>query len=109
MSNDSGSVFLALLTGAAIGAGLGILYAPDEGVKTRKKIKDKALETKHDLTERISHVTEELTRTADAKKLEFEHKLENTISNMSHKADDIIVTLEGKLEELRKKNAQFQK
>ena len=109
MSNDSGNVFLALLTGAAIGAGLGILYAPDEGSKTRKKIKEKALETKHDISERISHATEELTRTADAKKVEFERKLENTLSDMSYKAEDIIVTVERKLEELRKKNAQFQK
>jgi gas vesicle protein len=109
MSNDSGNVFLALLTGAAIGAGLGILYAPDEGIKTRQRIRDKALETKQDLAERISHATDELTRTADTKKVEFEQKLESALSNMSYKADDIIATLERKLEELRKKNAQFQK
>lgn len=36
MSNDSSNVMLALLTGAAIGAGFGILYAPEKGTKTRK-------------------------------------------------------------------------
>ena len=109
MTENSGNVLLALLTGAAIGAGIGILYAPDEGIKTRKKIKQKALDAKDDLTERIVHAKDELTKTANEKREVFEQKLEDTISNMSYKADDIIVTLERKLEELRKKNAELQK
>ncbi|MEP0132523.1 MAG: YtxH domain-containing protein [Eudoraea sp.] len=116
MSDNSIKVLLALISGAAIGAGIGILYAPDEGNKTRKKIKDKALEikdkaleTKHDLTERISHAKDELTKVADERKEVFEQKLEDTISTMSYKADEIIVQLERKLEEIRKKNAQLQK
>ena len=36
MSSDTGNILLALLTGAAIGAGIGILYAPDEGKETQK-------------------------------------------------------------------------
>ncbi len=109
MSNDSGNVLLALLTGAAIGAGIGILYAPEKGEKTRKKIKDNALMAKDEITKRVSQAAEELTRTAESKKEDFERKLEDTISNMSYKADDIIVTLEAKLAELKKKNAQLQK
>jgi hypothetical protein len=35
--------------------------------------------------------------------------LDKTISSMSYKADDIIVTLEKKLEELRQKNSELQK
>ncbi|MGY8916305.1 MAG: YtxH domain-containing protein, partial [Flavobacteriales bacterium] len=76
---------------------------------TRKKIKKKAMDTTQDVTDRISQLTEELSLTADAKKADFEKRLEKTISSMSYKADDIIVTLEKKLEELRKKNAQLQK
>lgn len=109
MSDNTGNTFLALLTGAAIGVGVGILYAPDKGTKTRKKIKKKAMDTTQDVTDRISHLADELTKTADAKKVDFEKKLEKTISSMSYKADDIIVTLEKKLEELRQKNAQLQK
>ena len=109
MANDSGNVLLALLTGAAIGAGAGILYAPDKGSKTRKKIKKKALDAKEEISSRVSQATDELTKTADAKKLDFERKLDESISNMSYKADDIIATLERKLAELRKKNAQLQK
>ncbi|TDQ31059.1 YtxH domain-containing protein [Zeaxanthinibacter enoshimensis] len=109
MSNDGGNIVLALLTGAVIGAGLGILYAPDEGVKTRKKIKKKVEDTSHDLAERISHAKDELTKTANQQRETFERKLDETISQMSYKADDIIASLERKLEDLRKKNAQLQK
>ncbi|SHI48448.1 YtxH domain-containing protein [Pseudozobellia thermophila] len=109
MSNDSGNILLAVLTGAIIGAGAGILYAPDKGTKTRKKIKKGALKTKEDLTHRLTQAADELTKTAEEKKLDFEQKLEDTLSNMSYKADDIILTLEKKLEDLRKKNAQLQK
>ena len=109
MTDNSGNVLLALLTGDAIGAGVGILYAPEKGSITRKKIKDKALEAQEELTESIKHATEALTKTANEKKEEFEQKLEDTLSDMSYKADDIIETLERKLEELRKKNAELQK
>ncbi|MBC8766883.1 YtxH domain-containing protein [Arenibacter sp. BSSL-BM3] len=109
MTNDSGNTLLALLTGAAIGAGIGILYAPDKGTKTRKRIKKKAMETTDDLTSRISLAKEELTKTAEAKKIDFDQKLEETISNMSYKADDIISALEKKLADLKVKNAQLQK
>lgn len=109
MSSDSGNVLLALLTGAAIGAGVGILYAPDKGIKTRNKIKKKAISAKAEIASRVSHATDELTKTANAKKQDFERKLEDTISTMSYKADDIILGLEKKLEDLRKKNAQLQK
>ncbi|MBT8264338.1 MAG: YtxH domain-containing protein [Eudoraea sp.] len=109
MSDNSGNVLLALLTGAAIGAGIGILYAPDEGKKTRKKIKTKVVDAKHDITERLTHAKDELTKTVEEKKEAFEHKLEDTISNMSYKADDIIATLERKLEEIKVKNAKLHK
>lgn len=110
MSNsNSGNVLLALLTGAAIGAGVGILYAPDKGTKTRKKLKRKAKEAQRDLNTRLSNAKDQLAETAESKKADFEQKLEDTISNMSYKADDIITTLEAKLEDLRRKNAQFQK
>lgn len=109
MTNNNGNVLLALLTGAAIGAGIGILYAPDKGVETRHKIKQKVGETSQDLAERISHAKDELTKTAEEKKDKFDRKLDEAISTMSYKADDIIATLERKLEDLKKKNAQLQK
>lgn len=109
MANDSGSVLLALLVGAVIGAGAGILYAPDEGSKTRKRIRDKAEEASDNLAERLTEAQEQLNRVAEEQRAAFDKQLEDTLSKMSYKADDIIAALEQKLEELRKKNAQFQK
>ena len=40
MSNNAGNTLVAVLTGVAIGAGIGILFAPEKGSKTRKKIKE---------------------------------------------------------------------
>jgi gas vesicle protein len=109
MASDSGSVLLALLVGAAIGAGAGILYAPDEGGKTRKRIKEKAREASDELLGEVTRARDEITLSAEKQKAEFDKKLEDTISKMSYRADDIIAGLEAKLEELRKKNAQLQK
>ena len=37
-SNDTGKIIVALVAGAAIGGVLGVLFAPDKGCETRKKI-----------------------------------------------------------------------
>lgn len=48
-SNNTGKLLTAILAGAAIGGVLGILFAPDKGSETRKKISDKS----HDLTDAV--------------------------------------------------------
>ncbi|SFU27182.1 Gas vesicle protein [Pustulibacterium marinum] len=107
--NKTGSTLVALVAGAALGVGAGMLFAPAKGSKTRKKIKSKAIETKDDLSLRISQIAEELSQTADKKKADFEETLEETLSSMSYKAEDVINTMERKLEDLKAKNAKLQK
>ena len=109
MTKENGNMVLSFLTGAAIGAGIGILYAPKKGKKTRRKIKRKVEDAGHVISERLISAKDELIKSATEQQDKFERKLDETISTMSYKADDIIATLEHKLEDLKKKNAQLQK
>jgi gas vesicle protein len=98
MSTKNGNSILALLAGAAIGVGLGILFAPDKGSKTREKIKEGLDDLKDGTNEKISKTKDELKET-----------LEDLLSNSSYKAEEAITFLEEKLAELKKQNTKFQK
>lgn len=50
-SNSTGKIIGALLIGAAIGGALGILFAPDKGSETRKKIAGKTGDLTHQLND----------------------------------------------------------
>lgn len=106
---STGNTLLALITGAAIGAGVGLLYAPDSGDKTRKKLKKDAQSAQDKLNKRYQETSSNLTDKAKKAKTDFERRLEETLSSASHKADDILASMETKLEELRKQNAKLQK
>ncbi len=49
----SGKVFLGILAGVAAGALLGILFAPDKGSETRRKISKKGSDAVDDLKEKF--------------------------------------------------------
>jgi len=108
MSNNTNSV-LALLLGAAIGAGVGILFAPDKGSKTREKIKDGFDDVKDNLKHKFDDVTHQLRDKFAGSKHNFEETYEEMVSNMSHKTEDVISFLETKLADLKEKNAKLQK
>ena len=105
---NTGNTLLELLTGAAIGAGVGLLYAPDKGEKTRKKLKKNADKAKKEFSKKVKETTDDLSVQAKKAKATFEERLNDTLNSASHKADDIIVAMEEKLEALRKQNAKLQ-
>lgn len=107
MSNNTNSV-LALLLGAAIGAGIGILFAPDKGSKTREKIKDGFDDAKDNLKHKFEDITHQL-RNKFSGKHGVEETFEDLVSSMSHKTEDVISFLETKLADLKAQNAKLQK
>jgi gas vesicle protein len=50
---SSGKVLLGVLAGVAIGAALGVLFAPDKGWNTRKRISKKGEDLADDLREKF--------------------------------------------------------
>ncbi|OAD90995.1 MULTISPECIES: YtxH domain-containing protein [Aequorivita] len=108
MASNTGQTLIALLTGAAIGAGLGILYAPDKGSKTRDKLSKEAKKAQKKLNKQIQETSHTLSEKAQQAKYSFEQKLNDTLSSASYKADDILVAMEDKLEALRRQNAKLQ-
>lgn len=108
MASNTGQTLVAILAGAAIGAGLGILYAPDRGEATREKISKQAKKKQKELKKSFYETKGTLTDKAQKAKYSFEQKFNETLSSASYKADDIIVAMEEKLEALRKQNAKLQ-
>jgi gas vesicle protein len=80
-----GKVFLGLLTGTAIGATLGILFAPDKGSATRKKIGKKKDEYSEALETNFNRVVDNVS-----KKFEATAEDANRFANKAkHKVDQI--------------------
>jgi len=80
----TGGIIAGLLAGCAIGVGLGVLYAPDKGEVTRKKMKAKAKE----------------------KVDELDVAFDKNMEKMRVKMDELIVELEKKLEDFRRKETK---
>lgn len=107
MRSNTGETILALLTGAIVGAGVGILYAPAKGSETRKKIGDEANKAGDYIRESVEHTATNLSDQAQKARASFEKKLAATLEGTSEKADDILLAMEKKLEDLRKENAKL--
>jgi len=107
MSQDN-SIF-GLLVGAAIGAGIGILFAPDKGSATRQRIADEALAAKDKLEAEATVFRDKMANTIATNKQTLEERLEQVANDASYKAEDVITSLEMKLKDLKARNKKYQK
>jgi len=76
---SSGKLFLGVLAGLAAGAVLGILFAPDKGTETRKKIVEKGEDYVDEVKEKFNGLIDDLSKKMDgvhskAKKMAEETK-----------------------------------
>lgn len=72
-SNDSGKMIGALLIGVTIGGVLGVLFAPDKGSVTRKKILGKTEDFTDALKEKFDTLLKEAKKEFDAVKEKAKH------------------------------------
>lgn len=109
MSNKFENGILSLLAGAAIGVGLGILFAPDKGTKTREKIKDGLDDLKDSAKSKWNSLETETKDKFSKTKADLKDTVNDLLSDSSYKAEETITFLEEKLAELKKQNAKLQK
>ena len=109
MSNKNGNNALALLVGAVIGVGVGILFAPDKGSKIREKLKGNLDDWKIDVNNKLADYEEDIREKLSGSKEDLKETVESLLSNSSYKAEEAISFLEEKLAELKKQNAKLQK
>jgi len=76
--NNTGKIITAVAAGAAAGAILGILFAPDKGSETRRKIGEKGKQLSDNVKEKLqagkekyNDLKEEIVKTVKQKAEEF--------------------------------------
>ncbi|MFH0894210.1 MAG: YtxH domain-containing protein [Bacteroidota bacterium] len=91
---SAGKVLLGVLAGVAIGATLGILFAPEKGSSTRKKISIKSDEYADELVEKFNDFIESITEKFETVKEEAvriakdaKHKVEEVAAEVTTAVD----------------------
>jgi gas vesicle protein len=79
---DTSTAVIGLLAGLAVGAVLGVLFAPDSGKRTRERISDKAL----DLTDNIKDGYHSVRERMSTGKEELTHLKDRVVDNVKNKA-----------------------
>lgn len=106
MSDNSSNGLLALLAGVAIGAGLGILFAPDSGQRTRQKIRDNFDEYAGDLQQQLRDLEQRIRSAAGAQRAHWQETVDDLHPEAAHDAEALIAHLEARLEQLKAGLAQ---
>lgn len=101
MSNNTGNILIALLAGAVVGAGIGILLAPDKGSVTRQKLKDGFDGSKESILEKYNELAQLLQRKSESAGEDIGEFIDRAISSGNHEKDVLISLLESKLELLK--------
>jgi gas vesicle protein len=85
---NSEKIIGALILGAVIGAAAGVLFAPNKGSETRKKIMDDAKDLAGDWKQRVKSTVDNLRERADSLQQMAESKLEEYKEQARQKTDE---------------------
>lgn len=106
MDKHPSNTLLALLAGVAIGAGLGILFAPDSGENTRRKIKDGAEGYGDELKQQLNALNEKIRSSVAQQGEQFADQAEDLVDTAGEETELMIARLEAELELLKSKLSQ---
>jgi gas vesicle protein len=92
----SGKVVLGALAGLAIGASLGILFAPDKGSDTRKKIARKGNGYAHELGDKFNEFVDTMTGKFDTIMEDASALVENGKAKMEKANSQVVEAVNSK-------------
>ena len=72
---DSGKVVIGVVAGMAVGAILGVLFAPHKGTDTRDMISSKSTDTINDLKLKVSSVMDSVANKLHSEENELSEKI----------------------------------
>jgi gas vesicle protein len=90
MKSGAGEVLLGVLAGVAVGATLGILFAPDKGSNTRRKISQKSNEYVEGLEEKFNELMDSFSEQIDHVKGEASRLSESGKQMAKEAAHDVV-------------------
>ncbi len=103
-STKNTNITLAILAGVAVGGTISLLFAPDSGKRTRRKIKDST----HKATDALAKAANELKGKAQDAFLDEKESLETRINSIAsqvrHNKEEMLPLLEKKLKEMKAKS-----
>lgn len=96
--NNSSRVLLAFIGGLAAGAVLGVLYAPDEGRKTRERLRAR-------LNEYMNQLREQMNANGQQTEAQTGHTQASDASRQDYKkAEELLKEVEGLLDDIKVKS-----
>ena len=98
----TGGTIVAILAGAAVGAVAGILLAPDQGSKTRKRLGRGIKSGGDEIAHKFDDLKDQVRSLINSKKVDLESTINSYVEKAGDKTENVIEVLEKKLAELKK-------
>ena len=99
MSRERNSgIVLGLLAGAAIGSLLGVLFAPEKGVETRKRLRRKAEDLRDEALDHYEHFRDGALEHYE----KISGKVKHGANKMKHDAEKVVADVKESYEDYKK-------